>query len=180
MSTGPTDQKPNYFGRQQLEQLTGDIDHIFEIRANSLLGQPLVTAPRCVFITHGRSDDWRKVQAYIEKDVELPTIELAQQPNIGQTIIEKLERRGSLCDSAVIVMIGDDFAENQIRVREDVMHEIGYFHGQFGRDRVILLHKEGVNVPTNLAEIAYVPFPKGTIEVGFHVLIRELTAMYKG
>lgn len=180
MSMGPTDQKPNHFGRQQLERLIRDIDQIFEIRANSLLGQPLVTAPRCVFITHGRSDDWRKVQAYIEKDVELPTIELAQQPNIGQTIIEKLERGGSLCDSAVIVMTGDDLAEDQIRVRENVMHEIGYFHGQFGRERVILLHEEGVNVPTNLAGIAYVPFPKGTIEVGFHVLMRELTAMYKG
>jgi predicted nucleotide-binding protein len=63
-------------------------------------------------------------------------------------------------------------------VRENVMHEIGYFHGRFGRDRVILLHEEGVNVPTNLAGIAYVPFPKGTIEVGLHVLMRELTAMY--
>jgi len=179
MSTGPTDQKPNHFGRQQLERLTRDIDQIFEIRANSVLAQPVVTASRCVFITHGRSDDWRKVQAYIEKDVELPTVELAQQPNIGQTIIEKLERGGSLCDSAVIVMTGDDFAEDQIRVRENVMHEIGYFHGRFGRDRVILLHEEGVNVPTNLAGIAYVPFPKGAIEVGFHVLMRELTAMYK-
>lgn len=179
MSMGSTDQKPNHFGRQQLERLTRDIDQIFEIRANSVLAQPVVTASRGVFITHGRSDDWRKVQAYIEKDVELATIELAQQPNVGQTIIEKLERGGSLCNSAVIVMTGDDFAEDQIRVRENVMHEIGYFHGRFGRDRVILLHEEGVNVPTNLAGIAYVPFPKGTIEVGFHVLMRELTAMYK-
>jgi predicted nucleotide-binding protein len=180
MAMGPNDQKPNHFGRQQLERLTRDIDQIFEIRANSVLAQPAVAAPRCVFITHGRSDDWRKVQAYIEKDVELATIELAQQPNIGQTIIEKLERGGSRCDSAVIVMTGDDFAEDQIRVRENVMHEIGYFHGRYGRDRVILLHEEGVNVPTNLAGIAYVPFPKATIEVGFHVLMRELTAMYKG
>lgn len=179
MSSGPTDPKPNFFRRQQVERLVRDIDQVFEIRANSQLGQPTPAAPRRVFITHGRSEDWRKVQSYVEKDVKLPTIELAQQPNVGQTIIEKLERGGTQCDSAVIVMTGDDFAEDQARVRENVMHEIGYFHGLYGRGRVILLHEEGVNVPTNLAGIAYVPFAKGAIEGGFHVLMRDLTAMYQ-
>ena len=179
MATAPNDPKPNFFGRQQLERLVRDIDQVFEIRANSMLSQPTAATPRRVFITHGRSEDWRKVQSYVEKDVRLPTIELAQQPNVGQTIIEKLETGAAACDSAVIVMTGDDFAEDQARVRENVMHEIGYFHGLYGRGRVILLHEEGVNVPTNLAGIAYVPFAKGAIEAGFHVLMRDLTAMYR-
>lgn len=42
-----------------------------------------------------------------------------------------------------------------------------------------LLHEEGVSIPTNLAGVAYVPFPKGSIEVAFHVLQRELRAIYK-
>jgi predicted nucleotide-binding protein len=169
-----------FFGRPQVERLVRDIDQIFEIRANSELEQPKKENSRRVFISHGRADDWRKVQQFIEKDVKLRTIELAQEPNAGRTIIEKLIDNSERCDSAVIVMTGDDlFDANEARARENVMHEIGFFQGKFGRNLVILLHEEGVNIPTNLAGVAYVPFPKGNIEAGFHVLQRELNAIYK-
>jgi Predicted nucleotide-binding protein containing TIR -like domain len=131
-----------HYSRSQIERLSRDIDQIFEIRANSELEQPKQEALRRVFITHGRSDDWRKVQAFIEKDVQLPTIELAQEPNIGRTIIEKLEDNAARCDSVVIVMTGDDVAnEDKRRVRENVMHEIGFFHGRYGRKSVVLMQR---------------------------------------
>jgi predicted nucleotide-binding protein len=57
------------------------------------------------------------------------------------------------------------------------MHEIGYFQGAYGRKSVILLHEDGVNIPTNLSGVAYVPFPKDNIEASFHVLQRELSAI---
>jgi predicted nucleotide-binding protein len=171
---------PMHFSRAQAERLMRDIDQVFEIRANSELEQPKQEAIQRVFITHGRSHDWRAVQAFIEKDVQLPTIELAQEANLGRTIIEKLIDSAARCSSAVIVMTGDDVAnEEESRVRENVMHEIGFFQGRYGRNLVVLLHEEGVNVPTNLAGVAYVPFPKGNVEAGFHVLQRELKAMYK-
>src|SRR5206468_7412274 len=99
---------PMHYSRSQAERLVRDIDQVFEIRANSELEQPKQEALRRVFITHGRSTDWRTVQAFIEKDVRLATIELAQEPNLGRTIIEKLVDNAALCDSAVIVMTGDD------------------------------------------------------------------------
>jgi predicted nucleotide-binding protein len=168
------------YSRPQVERLIRDIDQIFEIRANSELEQPKQEVLRRVFISHGRSDDWRAVQAFIEKDVGLPTIELAQEPNLGRTIIEKLFDNAALCDSAVIVMTGDDVAkENESRVRENVMHEIGFFQGCYGRKVVVLMHEEGVNIPTNLSGVAYIPFPNGSIETGFYVLQRELDAIYK-
>ena len=180
VQTTPGQPAPVHFSREQAERLVRDIDQIFEIRANSELAQPKPAAARCVFITHGRSNDWRAVQAFIEKDVGLSTIELAQEPNLGRTIIEKLEDNATRCDSAVIVMIGDDHANgNEARVRENVMHEIGFFHGRYGRHAVILLHEDGVNTPTNLGGIAYVPFPKGSIDAGFHVLRRELKSIYQ-
>ena len=179
-SPGPGLPEPKHFSRAQAERLVRDIDQIFEIRANSELAQPTQTTENRVFITHGRSNDWRAVQAFIEKDVGLSTIELAQQPNAGQTIIEKVIDNAARCNSAVIVMTGDDVAnESEARVRENVMHEIGFFQGRYGRSFVVLLHEEVVNIPTNLSGVAYVPFPKGTIEAGFHVLQRELKAIYK-
>jgi predicted nucleotide-binding protein len=180
MSLSGTGAKSMHYSRSQVERLIRDIDQIFEIRANSELEQPKQDALRRVFITHGRSDDWRTVQAFIEKDVQLRTIELAQEPNLGRTIIEKLVDSGALCDSPVIVMTGDDVAnEDESRVRENVMHEIGFFQGRYGRTGVILMHEDGVNIPTNLSGVAYIPFPKSSIEAGFHVLQRELNAIYK-
>ena len=95
-----------HFSRAQTERLVRDIDQVFEIRANSELAEPLPRAHRRVFVSHGRSSDWRIVQSFIEKDAKLNTLELAQQPNEGRTVIEKLEQTAARCDSAVIVMTG--------------------------------------------------------------------------
>ena len=180
VARNPGEQKPMHFSRAQADRLVRDIDQIFEMRANSQLEQPKQEATRRVFITHGRSNDWRVVQPFIEKDVGLMTIELAQEANLGRTLIEKLVDNAARCDSAVIVMTGDDVAgEDEARVRENVMHEMGFFQGYYGRNSVILLHEDGVNIPTNLAGVAYVPFPKGRIEAALHVLQRELKAIYK-
>lgn len=170
------------YARVQLERLVRSIDEIFEIRANCELTMPVAASatvgPR-VFLSHGRAPDWRQVQSFIERDVDIPTLELAQEANGGSTIMEKLERGAAQCDSAVIVMTGDDAdIDGQARTRENVMHEIGYFHGRYGRSRVILLHEDGVSIPTNLAGVVYVPFPKGLITAVEGTLARELRALY--
>ena len=135
-----------------------------------------------VFLSHGRSKDWYQVQAHIEKDLKhlgLQTLELAQEPSLGSTIIEKLEANAKRCDSAVIVMSGDDKdSADNLRARENVMHEIGYFQASYGRSKVILLHEDSVSVPTNLAGIVYVPYPKDSVDAAFAVMARELKAMY--
>ena len=178
-STADGDPERRHYSRRQAERLVRDIDQIFEVRANSELAAPAQPALRCVFVTHGHSSDWREVQAFIEKDVGLLTIELAQEPNRGLTLIEKLLENSCRCDSAVIVMTGDDVANaDEVRVRENVIHELGFFQGKYGRSKVVLLHEDGVNIPTNLAGVAYVPYPKGTIRAAFHVLQRELRAIY--
>jgi predicted nucleotide-binding protein len=178
--TGTEQRGAKHFSRAQVERLIRDIDQIFEVRANSELEQPKKQSLGRVFVSHGRSNDWRAVQSFIEKDVGLSTLELAQEPNMGRTIIEKLIDGAGRCDSAVIVMTGDDTAKpDEARVRENVMHEIGYFQGVYGRTGVVLLHEEGVNIPTNLSGVAYVPFPREDIEAAFHVLQRELKAIYK-
>ncbi|WP_211474891.1 TIR domain-containing protein [Collimonas humicola] len=179
--------KPNeqrlFYGREQVERLGRDIDQVLEIRANSELSQPAAQEAKelkRVFISHGRSNDWREVQAYIERDIGLATLELSQEPSAGQTIIEKLENNAGSCDSAVIVMTGDDIvADGQARARENVMHEIGFFQAKYGRARVCLLHEEAASIPTNLSGVVYIPFPKGSVGASFGVLIRELKAMYK-
>lgn len=169
------------YSAARLEQLARDIGQIIEIRANSEHAKPMtLEVRRKVFISHGRSKDWLEVQAHLEKDLALGSLELAQEASQGRTIMEKLEAGSDSCDAAVIVMSGDDEVQDgQPRVRENVMHEIGYFQGKYGRHRVILLHEDGVSVPTNLAGIVYCAYPKSKVDATFGVLDRELRAMYR-
>jgi len=171
-----------WYGRSQIERLGAVIDQIFEIRAHSELSVPQQqTAPkRRVFISHGHSNDWRETQAYVEKDIGLDTLELAQEVNQGRTILAKLWEESEKCDSAIIVMTGDDLdAEGQARARENVIHEIGFFQGKYGLGRIVLMREDGVSIPSNIHGVVYTSFPKGTVSASFGLLFRELKTMYK-
>jgi len=166
--------------------LFSDIDYALEVRANSEIGVTEFSEMKDtenlnrVFVSHGRSNDWREVQDYIEKDLSFLTLELAQEPNLGRTIFQKLEEESKKCSFAVIVMTGDDAdVAGAPRARENVIHEIGYFQAKYGPSRLCLLHEEGTNIPSNIHGIVYIPFPKSLVSASFSVLGRELNAALK-
>jgi predicted nucleotide-binding protein len=173
---------PAHYARSQVEALLRALDQIFEIRSNSELAAPIekeAPSPR-VFISHGREPDWREVQSFIERDANIATLELAQEPNLGRTVLQKLEQESSKCTSAVIVMTGEDHdAEGNLRTRENILHEIGYFQSKFGLSAVCLLHEEGTSIPSNIHGLVYIPFPKGLVSATFGALLRELKSLYR-
>ncbi len=165
------------YEQYEIEPLVKNLDYIMEVRANSRIGEKDSVKERreFIFISHGASKEWYKVQTYLEKDLGHKTIELAQQPIIGRTILQKLNEEAERCHAAIIVMTGDDKSEDgELRARENVLHEIGFFQGKLGLDKVILLHEEGVNIPSNIHGLVYIPFPNDTVEATFGALLREL------
>jgi predicted nucleotide-binding protein len=176
----PGAEMPSNYSRNQVERLIRAIDQVFEIRANSELAAPAPKLDPRVFISHGRSEDWRKVQSFIERDLHTPTLELAQEPSRGRTILAKLDEESRRCTFAVIVMTGDDMNATGTPVaRQNVVHEIGFLQARLGLSAVCLLHEEGTEIPSNIAGLVYVPFPKGTVDAAFGVLMRELQAARK-
>jgi predicted nucleotide-binding protein len=165
-----------YIDGFHLDELHRKLSYIFEVRAHSELASPVTSATEFMaFISHGRSAGWHEVQAFVEKDLNIPTIELAQQPNRGRSVLQKLDEEGSSCSYAIIVMTGDDeMADGTARARENVMHEIGFFQGRFGLANVCILHEEGTNIPSNIHGLVYIPFPKGQPSFSFGALMREL------
>jgi predicted nucleotide-binding protein len=169
-----------FYSRDQVQALIRSIEQAFEIRAHSELATPITESGPCVFITHGSAADWREVQSHIERVIGIKTIELAQQPNLGRSVLEKLQEESNKCNSAVIVMTGDDAdASGAPRARENVLHEIGFFQAKFGLSRVCLLHQEGTNIPSNIHGLVYIPFTKGHVSMTFGALLGELKAFYK-
>jgi predicted nucleotide-binding protein len=147
-------------------------------RVETIMG--LIRYIRRVFISHGHDHVWREVQTFIEKECQpkLPTLELAHEASKGRTIIEKLDGESQNCSYAVILMTGDDIAGDETRARENVIHEIGFFQGRYGRGRVCLMHEDSVNIPSNLSGVVYCAFPKGRVSAALIELQRELRAAF--
>ena len=51
---------------------------------------------------------------------------------------------------------GDDQQKAQARARQNVVLEFGYFPGFLGRERVRVLYKPGVEMPSDLQGILYI------------------------
>lgn len=166
----------NIYQFSSIAPIIDNIKYILEVRANHRIGEKseIKSKSHRVFISHGRSEEWYKLQSYLERDLGYQTLELAQEANMGRTVMEKLNQESTKCTCAVIVMTGDDKAGDETRARENVLHEIGFFQGKYGFENVILLHEEGVNIPSNIHGLVYISFPKGTVETTFAGVHREL------
>jgi len=116
--------------------------------------------PRKVFISHGHNALVKhKLKDFVRDRLHMEPVVLSEQPDLGLTVIEKLERYGKACDFALIVLTGDDeTSDGGARARQNVIHELGFFHGVLGRERVVLLKQGGVELFSNISGLIYKEF----------------------
>ena len=106
----------------------------------------------------------------------LNPIILHEQPSGSRTIVEKLEKYSDVGYAIVILSSDEVIAPTMVsRARQNVLLEFGYFMGMLGRDRVLCLYEEGVELPSDLYGIIYVPFKESVNEVR-NIIIKELKA----
>jgi len=118
-----------------------------------------------VFIVHGHDVAVRQSVARVIEKLGLKPIILHEQPNNGKTIIEKFEKHSDV-GFAIILMTNDDEGKSKSeielknRARQNVILELGYFIGKLGRERVLPLHSEGVELPSDIHGLLYIPIDK--------------------
>jgi len=61
-----------------------------------------------------------------------------------------------------------------MRARQNVIHEIGFFQGKYGRKNVVLLCEEGVELFSNISGIVYIQFDRNHFPEVFEQLRNEL------
>lgn len=122
--------------------------------------------PNQVFVVHGHENGIRESVARFLEKVGLEPIILHEQPNRGDTLIEKFEKHGAMAGFAVILLTGDDVgglnaSSLRPRARQNVVLELGYFLGLLGRDRVCAMVQEGVELPSDILGIAWTSLSGG-------------------
>jgi len=117
-----------------------------------------------VFVVHGHEEAAKQSVARFIEHLGLDAIILHERPDLGRTIIEKLEDHAQGAAFAVIILTADDrgglsdvgYDEQKPRARQNVVMELGYFIGKLGRQKVCALYQEGVELPSDLQGVLYV------------------------
>lgn len=129
----------------------------------------------CIFIGHGRSPLWARLQIYLKEDLRLETVNYESESRAGDSIIPILERMLNQANFAVLLLTAEDETKsNDKRARQNVVHEAGLFQGRLGFRKAILLVQEGLEEFTNVAGLQYIPFAGDRIEQTFYELQRVL------
>jgi hypothetical protein len=127
------------------------------------------TKVKRVFVSHGHNEVAKlKLKDFVKERLALEPVILAEQPDLGLTVVEKLEKYGPTCDFALILLTADDqTVGGGARARQNVAHELGFFHGILGRNRVLLLKQSGVELFSNISGLIYKEFERDGIESVF-------------
>jgi predicted nucleotide-binding protein len=140
---------------------------------------PAHTPDAPIFIVHGSDTVRARAVAHtVERATGRQAIILRDQPNRGQTIIEKFEQHAAHASYAVVILTPDDHGARKQesltspRARQNVIFEMGYFCGMIGRRRICALLSPVLEKPSDIEAIAYIAFDEG--DSWKYELLREL------
>lgn len=109
-----------------------------------------------VFIIHGHDNELKNEVLLLLKRAGVNAIVLHEQADKGRTIIDKLIEESNNAGYAVALLTPDDLTENgNTRARQNVILEIGYFIGIVGKERLRMVVKSNIEIPSDLGGILY-------------------------
>ena len=150
------------------------------LKTQASTGQPVVQktskSEPCVFIGHGRSPLWARLQLFLQNDLGLKTVIYESESRAGDSIIPILEGMLYQATFAVLILTAEDEtgAAGSKRARQNVIHEAGLFQGRLGFKKAILLRQDGLEDFSNVAGLQYVGFTGDRIDQTFYELQRVL------
>lgn len=128
-----------------------------------------------VFIVHGQNEAKKLELKDLLRTLGVNPVILHEQDDRGLTIIEKFEHYAPQCSFAFVLLTPDDKqdigskAEDKWRARQNVIMELGWFMAKLGRERVALLHKGEVEIPTDISGVIYLKFENSVAEVATQI-----------
>lgn len=161
----------------RLESLLGQLEIIPEDSPSSQIPEQGTVQPKranSVFLVHGHNETMlAQVEAFLRK-LKLQPVILKNEPNKGQTVIEKLESSSDV-GYAIVFLTGDDEGREKgktrwnKRARQNAILELGFFMGRLGREDVCAIYEDGVERPSDFEGVVYIDSAKWELQ-----LIKEL------
>lgn len=135
---------------------------VFTARRPDVAVKDIKPVANSVFLVHGQDEGTKeKVARFLEK-IGLDVIILHEKVSQGMTIIEKFEEYATQAGFAIVLFTPDDIGfplgaedRRQPRARQNVVLEMGYFIGRLKRERVCVLYKGGVELPSDILGVVY-------------------------
>lgn len=140
-----------------------------------------------VFIVHGHDHALKIELEVFLSHIGLKPIVLHREVDGGKTIIEKFEANSDVSYAFILLTpdeitytldqenIKDEERKKETRARPNAIFEFGYFVAKLGRQKVCVLHKGDVVIPSDLSGFIYKKVDQNIEEIGFS-LIKELKA----
>jgi predicted nucleotide-binding protein len=172
------------FQRKQDTSLASHVKALYEgpdastsarAEAPPAAGIPAARAARPVFIVYGHDLPARDQLELILRRMGLDPIVLGNLAAAGDTVIEKLERylgeHGNVGFGCVLLTPDDEGykagmpEEKRYRARQNVVLELGMVLAKLGRRHVAILHKQSIELPSDIAGLLYIPFTERVEEV---------------
>ena len=102
--------------------------------------------------------------------LDIEPIILDEQPDLGLSVVEKFEKYAKQCNVAFIIMSPDDNVKDKLgsefyAARQNVIMELGWFMRHVGRSNIIIIHKEGTHIPSNISGILFLPYKQSILEI---------------
>lgn len=130
--------------------------------------------PRILLI-HGRSPDVTVLKEWMQRQLDVKNIvQMAHREYDGRTLAEKFEQVAAKVDAAIAVVTPDDRGglvdsppeTYQARARQNVWLEVGWFWGRLGRGKILVLHRGGIEWPSDLLGLEAFDYTKEPQERG--------------
>ena len=146
-----------------------------------------------VFIVYGHDTQARDQLELLLLRMNIKPVILGNMTPDGKTIIEALIANTDV-PYAVVLLTPDDEGhkagaddKKTFRARQNVVLEMGMFLSKLGREKVAILHKGNLELPSDIHGLIYIPFEKSIQEgknklaaslqkAGFYIDIEHLQA----
>lgn len=128
-----------------------------------------------IFIGHGRSPVWLRLDKFLRETLGLQTDEFETLSPAGLSHTERLRQMMDGACFAFLVMTGDEeHADGTRHARESVIHEVGLFQGRLGFERAIVMLEEGCQEFLNIVGHGQIRFPRGDIQARYEEVRKVL------
>lgn len=128
-----------------------------------------------IFIGHGRDPAWRDLKDHLLHQQGLMVQAYETGARAGHSIRDILESMLSSSAFAILVLAGEDeMADENMRARQNVVHEVGLFQGRLGWHRALLLVENDTDLFSNIDGVQQIRYPKGHIRETFGDVLATL------